>query len=151
MERYIRTESGLIADRLFPSHCFRTHGSKGRYVNRSLENAEDLDLWLEYKHTSVIARADAVHKLFDEVVRVVHYTKAKPSFVRPLPGDWEERGKDAYEKEMEKCLEQQRQMKLRGDDFDLYGAVWTDKGLTYVAKMNEEGGWSRYGENPNLG
>ena len=24
-------------------------------------------------------------------------------------------------------------------DFEIYGAIWTDKGLIYVAKMNEKG------------
>lgn len=26
-----------------------------------------------------------------------------------------------------------------GKDFKIYGAIWTDKGLIYVAKMNKEG------------
>ena len=34
---------------------------------------------------------------------------------------------------------EQYNTKLRYGGCDLFGAIWTDKGLIYVAKMNEKG------------
>lgn len=28
--------------------------------------------------------------------------------------------------------------------YNIYGAIWTDKGLIYVAKMNDKGTWNWY-------
>ena len=30
---------------------------------------------------------------------------------------------------------------LHDDDCEIYGAIWTKRGLTYVAQMNQDGGW----------
>lgn len=63
--------------------------------------------------TTVVKSADTIEELCDEFV--VLDNNGKPQVYSPF------------------------NLKVWTTDNDLYGAIWTDKGLIYVAKMNEKG------------
>lgn len=65
----------------------------------------------------VIKQADTIEELCDRFVVIDKETKEVISIVTFL----------AYAKLWATCK------------YDVYGAVWTDKGLIYVAKMNDKG------------
>lgn len=88
----------------------------------------------------VIKKANTIKELCDEFVRVNHYTISEPYLIKPLPRDWEALGENSYEIALQEEINDQIEMKIRGDDFDLYGAIWKqEKGLIYVAKLNNKG------------
>ena len=62
----------------------------------------------------VIKQANTIEELCDEFV-AIHKKFAKTQCIRKVP----------FEKQDE--------------NFNIYGAIWTDKGLIYVAKMNDKG------------
>lgn len=66
--------------------------------------------------------ADTIEELCDEFVLVAPYRFRRPKTATELEKDFEE-------------------MKYFYTDKDdtIYGAIWTDKGLIYAAKMNEKG------------
>ena len=130
MKKYIRNING----RIYRRKDLKINEYTGDLVK---VNGEQHDVILVDKES------DDILELFDELVRIPLYinTKAKPFFIRPFPSNWEERGEDAYAEELRQCLEEQKKMKLRGDNFDLYGAVWTFEGLIYVAELNKKGEW----------
>ena len=80
-------------------------------------------------HKSIIEKqADTIEELCDEFVEVLDIPIGNESFRHyihntPLSRD--------------KLL---TFVNLKEKDV-VYGAIWTDKGLIYVAKMNEKGGW----------
>lgn len=63
--KYVRTTNGRIVDRLSDFNCFKSHGTTGRYVIRTLEDDNDLELWLKYNKTSIINQADTIEELCD--------------------------------------------------------------------------------------
>ncbi len=46
---------------------------------------------------------------------------------------------DYMELEEAKCEKEWNESDWQQDGLPIYGAIWTDKGLIYVAKMNEKG------------
>ena len=71
----------------------------------------------EYLIKDIVKEADTIEELCDEFV-VLEKGKTKP-FVH-----------DIY------CRDLDRYIK---ENATIYGAIWTDKGLIYVAKMNDKG------------
>ena len=90
------------------------------------------------REDEVIKTADTIEELCDEFVSVYKNLTPEllePKFVspsEPLSVSWKNR------------LEDEHLFKYN----DVYGAIWTSKGLVYVAKMNESGCleliWKRY-------
>ncbi len=76
------------------------------------------DHWNE----EIVAKANTIEELCDEFVLVAPYRFRRPKTTTELEKDFEE-------------------MKYFYTDKDdtIYGAIWTDRGLIYVAKMNEKG------------
>ena len=66
--------------------------------------------------------ADTIEELCDEFVLVNEYRFKKPKTATELEKDFDEM-KNFYTTKDDK----------------IYGAIWTDKGLIYVAKMNDKG------------
>jgi len=66
----------------------------------------------------IIKQADTIEELCDEFVAVDNEDIKHTQFMKPF---------DYYMRS------------LHPKDVSLYGAIWTDKGLIYVAKMNEKG------------
>lgn len=111
--KYIRTETGVI---------------------RVIEEYEDK--YVVYNHVGnlitvpkdwVIKATNDIEELCDEIV----------AFKRKADGyDWSIlNAKDytcGFKHEMDEC---------HADGYSVYGAIWTENGLTYVAKMDEKGEW----------
>ena len=62
----------------------------------------------------ILEQADTIEELCDEFV-AYHKTLKLTYCIRPTP------------------------FKKQDENFNIYGAIWTNKGLIYVAKMNEQG------------
>lgn len=72
----------------------------------------------------IIKEADTIEDLFDGYVCIVkNYDAEYCTCFIPLKASWES------------CTEEERKLRK------IYGAIWTDKGLIYVAKLNEKGKW----------
>ncbi|MBO7715578.1 MAG: hypothetical protein J6S85_18590, partial [Methanobrevibacter sp.] len=70
----------------------------------------------------IIDQADTIEELCDE-------------FVVDVPND----RKFNREFNLDKCKEYQLYLKGQNIISEIYGAIWTDRGLIFVAKMNKEG------------
>ena len=115
--RFIRTENGRIVDRLSDFNCFKSHGTTGRYIVRTLEDDNDLELWLKYNRTSVVKQANTIEELCDCKVYIPKNKNETPYLEYPC-----------------------RKYDYLNEKYEIvYGAIWTDKGLIHVAKMNDEG------------
>lgn len=110
--KYIRTKSGRIIDL-----------TKVLLENEYGYGWGTIEHYIEYLNNdaqdTVINQADTIEELCDEFV-VLEKGKTKP-FVY----DMHCRDLDRYIKE----------------NATIYGAIWTDKGLIYVAKLNNKGEW----------
>ncbi len=79
-----------------------------------------------YKKDYIIKQANTIEELCDEFI--AHNHKASPDV------------KDVFsiKEELHYASDYME------DGYTIYGAIWTDKGLIYVAKMNEKGEWKLY-------
>ena len=128
--KYIRTKDGKIID---TSNKYLNFVSKEEYLNQVKENREGLiishienNVWycyceedgdVEWKY-EILNQADTIEELCDELVVVFNTRPPKPVV----------------------CGYSISQAKLyAGNTGKIYGAIWTDKGLIYVAKMNDKG------------
>ena len=68
---------------------------------------------------NIISQADTIEELCDEFVALGYGLKGKPAVVN---------GNNGF-----------KTIKTMLSNYEIYGAIWTDKGLIYVAKMNEKG------------
>ena len=78
--------------------------------------------WCIYKE-SIIKEADTIEELCDEFV-VLDDRPPKTKLI---------------EKDFNKVFRWFNQCKISKQDIVVCGAIWTDKGLIYVAKMNDKG------------
>ena len=85
------------------------------YKNEKIEYLDGLEL------VRIIDQADTIEELCDEIVVVKE--NEKPIINTDF-------GWKLYQKHIER---------VRKHRATIYGAIWTDKGLIYVAKMNEKG------------
>lgn len=84
-------------------------------ANQTIYKNEELEYIDGYELVKIIKQADTIEELCDEFVSV--YGKYQDH--------WDN---------LEECL------RLCWDGpAEIYGAIWTDRGLIYVAKMNEKG------------
>ena len=73
----------------------------------------------------IIAQADTIEELCDEFVREFNYRN--------------HRYRGIYES-LKDIFEENNTINMTYEnDIEIYGAIWTDKGLKYVAKMNDKG------------
>ena len=86
------------------------------------------DYYLIFGDEDVVAQADTIEELCDEFV--IHY--AYGFHLIDIYKNKNVSFKDDYDYgfKLSMALE---------NHWDIYGAIWTDKGLIYVAKMNNEG------------
>lgn len=130
--RYIRTEKNGIVDREYPN-CFKSHGDNGRYVVDKLTEEKNLELWLLYNHDSIIKESDTIEELCDSVVVKYSY-ESLPKPIETLQNN---------------KLQMINALKDNKDVQWINLAIWTNKGLTYVAEMkgilsNGEIDWKLY-------
>lgn len=72
-----------------------------------------------YIEEEIIKKSDNIEELCDEFVEVKNDNTFGSHFA------WNKRSLNEY-------------FKYRKNESKIYGAIWTDKGLVYVAKMNEK-------------
>ena len=117
--KYIRTKDGIY-ERMFPD-CKTQRIS---FDHKTIEPAyftADYE-WVAQK--DVIKQADTIEELCDEFI-VVH-----------------ENGNHVIQKKVGnglKDMDKDYPEYLKRNNQIFYGAIWTDKGLIYVAKMNDKG------------
>ena len=109
--RYIRTKDGRIID-LKRYKNETSPISKARGFITLIDKLKICDL--EIFEKDIIKQADTIEELCDEFVAM--HKSWKATYV------------------IQKIL-----FKQTNESFNVYGAIWTTKGLIYVAKMNEEG------------
>lgn len=113
--KYIRTKDG---------HLFPYQGKEKRYIYEERG---------EYKSSPILNRADTIEELCDEFFMQWNEKEFPYSTYRQHVrfAGWGDLIRDIRsEKNYGKYLNQ---------DYEVFGAIWTDKGLIYVAKMNEKG------------
>ena len=110
--KYIRTKDGRIAE-IKENMIVKVCDDATRLVYK-----KEPYICVLNGNDDILKQADTIEKLCDVVVYV----------------------KDGYENNIETIKDfQKRNRKLFDKDLIVYGAIWTDKGLIYVAKMNENG------------
>ena len=131
--RYVRTVDGRIIDldRV-------VYGRKVIHLKQNtFENcwagyywySDDYGYEIECRDLDIVAQADTIEELCDclilwKQIILIRHSKAKDDIdeiaIKQGSYAWnKEKYKEAYK--------------------NTYGAIWTDKGLTYVAKMNDKG------------
>ena len=124
--KYIRTKDGIFEvvdenDRYYK--CINPQTSWAT-IKSKIENDEN---GIDY----ALAEADTIEELCDEFVGLVKSTSSDFIIMRVMAHSLKE-------------LKESLKTKLNGEVYQghydiVYGAVWTSKGLIYVAKMNEKG------------
>jgi len=89
---------------------------------------------IHYKYDCVIKEADTIEELCDEFV--LHYDSTLQAD-RPIPWATYERLSDNWNACKEMLIKELNNKSGRNPI--VYGAIWFDKGLKYVAKMNDKG------------
>lgn len=122
--KYIRTKDKIIA--FGEKYAYPTRIVKGnqRYIFTELtettfEKMKDFNNW------EIIAKADTIEELCDEFV--YNNQLLNPYYISP---------KDTELIAFRNRLEYEFKEK---NHKEIYGAIWTEKGLIYVAKMNGQG------------
>ena len=91
-----------------------------KYI-RTRHEIEQLEQGKTYNGLEIIAQADTIEELIDGwVVR---------RYVMDEPCHWFYTTKEKMKADIS----------LRNSAYTIFGAIWTDKGLIYVAKMNDKG------------
>lgn len=109
--RYVRTENEIID----LNYCV--------YFEKEERWWNETECFSFYKN-EIIKKADTIEELCDEFV--YHFLRNDTYQIMP---------KTDLEPQRRDCLSYHIEKKLH----DVLGAIWTDKGLIYVAKMNDEG------------
>ena len=116
MSKYIRTKDGVFESKTT---------ERGKFIRVPTDNAVAQmhgDNWVWVLEKNIIKQADTIEELCDEAVVIYQKNYDKPFAVvcygnrKPIPT-----AKTLYPFAI------------------IYGAIWTDKGLQFVAKMNEKG------------
>lgn len=123
--KYIRTKDGIIVDTTkYNKIVERTFNDKVVAIdlNHWGQDNDKHPTWIDAE--DIVNQADTIEELCDEFV--YHFLKNDNYQIMP---------KTDLEPQRRDCLSYHIEKKLH----DVLGAIWTDKGLIYVAKMNEEG------------
>lgn len=118
--KYIRTEDGRIKNRSdIVCYAFREDYFSDDW-DRDIE---------EYLRTKIVKQANTIEELCNEFVLISSVNKkAHPFLIKYRLDDKGIRITfDDYSK------------RYKDNEDIIFGAIWTDKGLIYVAKMNEKG------------
>ena len=118
MSKYIRTKNNIYKVRKPLNDEYLWDNRTYVYGHETIENK------------SIIAQADTIEELCDGFVwcRVDYYDSPEKNPYRYI--------RDIFALELsQKVIKENGKPKW----LNIYGAIWTDKGLIYVAKMNEKG------------
>ena len=72
-------------------------------------------------YNNILKQADTIEELCDEIVIVENGSHSIPAYIE-----------EAINRFMEDC-------EFGNNNIQIFDAIWTDKGLIYVAKMNDKG------------
>lgn len=115
---YIRTKDGVY--KVSHYNAYATHKRKGETLLEGYKTSY-------IKNENIISQSDTIEELCDEFVYIEN---GKPRVLdRVITRTLKEKGI----KYAEKIYSQPNWNGL------MFGAIWTDKGLIYVAKMNDKG------------
>jgi hypothetical protein len=121
--KYIRTKDGKIYDfadlYVCEELCGKPYGVKDSG-------------WCIYRE-NIIQQADTIEELCDEFV--LHYDDTMQRSI-PIPWATYERRDDNWQKHKEKLISELERTERKAT---VYGAIWTEKGLKYVAQFNGMG------------
>ena len=109
--KYIRTKDGIWQ-----------YNEENNSAERPNIEFQCNQLWLNIKEQDIINQADTIEELCDVLVNIIYDGHGEPH--------WEIRCR--YDRTWKKDFK-------NDSDWSIYGAIWTDKGLIYVAKMNDKG------------
>ena len=130
--KYIRTKNGRIL-KVFKDNVGLLEENDG--LTYYGENTVDFETSRWLPKSEVIKIADTIEDLCDEFVVVNNsdFYNGRYIYYQVYPQAYH-RGDNYYDFSFEQIRTGRRKI-----DGTLYGAIWTDKGLIYVAKMNEKG------------
>lgn len=121
MKKYIRTENGIYKVEEIEKY-FLDERQK-LFINNTMRIA--------VKENDVIKQADTIEELCDEFVGLVKSTSSNFIIMTVIAHSL---------KELKESLKTELNGEVYEGHYDIiYGAIWTSKGLIYVAKMNENG------------
>ena len=112
--KYVRTKDGKIID---ISNIDMSYKPKAN----NIEELKEQHLIGEYKGIEIVKFADTIEELCDDFVIVEKNSRAKPIIDKILTINNLKSNLELLE------------------DKDIFGGVWTERGLTYIAKLNKEG------------
>lgn len=123
MKYYIRTKETIfeVVDDNAKMLIVRAKGNPNHLYNKSRIQTE------------ILQQANTIEELCDEFV--LHYEDTMEANI-PIPWASYERRDDNWPKNKEKLISEINNKQRKAT---VYGAIWTPKGLIYVAKMNEDG------------
>lgn len=114
MKKYVKTNDGIWV-----------YYEKENYATRPNKEMGCTQVWLNFKKECIVKQADNIEELIDElVIDNPENWEKKPFVARRTFDTFLNKDNAKYQKE---------------NNIKTYGAIWTDKGLIYVAKMNDKG------------
>jgi len=111
MKKYIRTKENFV--------CEEISGKWYRVINMGAWNEIKIDFEFEANAERILKQADSIEDLCDEFVVVYKNSRNHINYM-----------------EFEWALDKAERSET---EYELYGAIWTEKGLIYVAKLNKNG------------
>ena len=115
MSKYVRTADGVY--------------DKGKFIKEAIPLSDEVANALGIEVHPVIKEADKIEKLCDERVLSRYFPDTNCTiYGMLLKSEWDMMTKSVSAR-----------LKNGVTDCNLYGAIWTDKGLIYVAKLNAKG------------
>lgn len=96
---------------------------RNRNVVRPSEDGKSIVYWLHFVEKEIVKQADTIEELCDEIV-FYDLEEEVMQILSPSFSKWS-------------ILNDLKDGRIK--DNNVYGAIWTEWGLKYVAKMNEEG------------
>ncbi len=122
---YIRTKNGRIIG-FGEKYAYPTRLSNGKTYFSFQELTEDsFEVMKEYNHWEILKQSENLEELCDQIVYNGYLYQNKIAWDGCLIEDnFEELGEHITDEMIKKGI---------------YGAIWTEWGLKYVAKMNDDG------------
>ena len=122
--KYIRTKNGIIDMNKYNIVCGTENKyERVKYVLKSKKHRKNGQDYTVLLKEAFIKEADTIEELCDEIVIDCKENLSKKPFIHILSPKY-------YMK---------RNIDYKDLTVNVYGAIWTNKGLIYVAKMNKEG------------
>ena len=120
---YIRTKNGV----------YKIDEIKPYFLDEKQKLFINNELKIAVNEKQVIKQSESLEELCDEFV--LHYGDTMQTSI-PIPWATYERRDDNWQKHKEKLISELKKAERKAT---VYGAIWTSKGLIYVANMDSDG------------